>query len=182
MMIEIIKIEGPTQHSGAHGKSYQSLDVVYKKEGKVFNTKLMDFKFPDVFSAMKSAQYGSCFEVTSEKDAKGYWQWTKASPVSKDSPPNSDSPSTPTSKGGKQWAPKSSDRNWETAVERAWKQTVITRQAALNTAVEILKSNPSRVLDVDVVIPVAAKLEGWITRKDPIQSIVDMQDDVPEQE
>jgi hypothetical protein len=178
MQIEIIKVEGPTQKSSARGKTYNQLEVVYKKDGKVEGKKLMDFTYPEVYSAMKAAQSGSCYEVESVKEGD-YWQWKQVKAVSKDALSNTESTQTNGQTGQKSRGSSgySSNRDYETAAERAWKQTVISRQACLNTAVETLKNG--KALERAAVIALASEYELWVTRKDPIDAILEMKNDIP---
>lgn len=170
MFIEIIKVEGPLQATSERGTKYSFLDVVYKNEGKVEGKKLMDFKYPEVYSLIKEAKSGSCFELVTEKDGK-YWQWTKAKAVAKDSLPQRESTAgsaSSTSSGG--WR-KQEPKTYETAAERAWKQTRITRQACLNTAVETLKA--AKALDPNEVFALAEKYEAWVSRKELVDDVLE---------
>jgi len=77
MLINIIDVGQPNTHAAKNGRSYQSIEVTYKAEnGQVANKKLMSFSNPSVFNHIKGLSKGAVLNVTTTKDAAGYWQWT----------------------------------------------------------------------------------------------------------
>jgi len=102
------------------------------------------------FNEILNMEVGDVVDVSVKKEGD-YWVWTGATKVNKASAASAPT----TTKGG----------SWETAEEREWNRIRIGRQAALNTAVAILK-NDGKALDLAVVIDVAAQLEDWVQRSD----------------
>ena len=77
MLINIIDVGQPNTHAAKNGRNYQSIEVTYKAEnGQVANKKLMSFSNPSVFNHIKGLAKGDTLNVTTTKDANGYWQWT----------------------------------------------------------------------------------------------------------
>ena len=77
MLINIVDVGAPNTHAAKNGRSYQSIEVTYKNEqGQVANKKLMSFSNPSVFNHIKELEKGAQVNVTTTKDANGYWQWT----------------------------------------------------------------------------------------------------------
>ena len=77
MQISIIDVGQPTTHTAKNGRNYQSIEVTYKNpQGQAQSKKLMSFANPDVFKATQDWNKGDVIEVATQKDAKGYWQWT----------------------------------------------------------------------------------------------------------
>src|SRR6266699_3516929 len=75
-VIQVISIVGPVDKS--KGKStWKSVEIAYRRDGKVEGKSLVDFNGKEIFEAVVKAKQGEFYEVTSEKDANGYWQWTK---------------------------------------------------------------------------------------------------------
>jgi hypothetical protein len=102
------------------------------------------------YNAILNMEVGDVVDVSVRKEGD-YWQWVSAKKVDKAS-----KSSTPTTtKGG----------SWETTEEREWNRIRIGRQAALNTAVAILK-NDGKELSLTAVLDVAAQLEDWVQRVD----------------
>ena len=166
MIIEIVKV-GPEYPE----KNWQSFDLVYSKDGKIETKTMRSFGEKDVYSTLKSSNKGDVFDIETKKDGK-YWNWvgiTKSDSAAQAGPKSSSS-NTGTRVTGS---------NYETPQEREWNRVKIGRQAVLNTAVNMLKTDKVQ-LEVEQVIAVAAQLETWVNRaKTPIQEIMDMEDDVP---
>ena len=95
--IEVIAVTSSTKPT-AKG-SYIQLDVAYKRvdNGKVEGKKIMSFTHKEVFAALKDANNGSRFTVTSEKVGE-YWQWTGVTKGGSVTTPTTATPATPTPK------------------------------------------------------------------------------------
>ena len=77
MQITVIDVGAPNTHAAKNGRTYQSLEVTYKNDqGQAQSKKLMSFSNPQVFKAAQTWEKGTQVNVTTEKDANGYWQWT----------------------------------------------------------------------------------------------------------
>jgi len=170
MLINIVDVGSPNTHAAKNGRSYQSIEVTYKNEqGQVANKKLMSFSNPSVFNYIKELTKGAQVNVTTTKDANGYWQWTGIG--------GDGSVATPESKpttGGRV-----TGSNYETKEERAARQILIVRQSSLSSAVELLGTGKS----VAEVIATAKQFEEYVFGKDanPTKEVNfdDLEDDIP---
>lgn len=144
---------------------YKMAEVAYKGgDGKVTSKKLMSFNHPDVFKIFADAKQGNVFQVESQKNDKGYWDWISASiggAVAK---------ATPTAGNA---SPKST---YETAEERANRQVLIVRQSSLSNAVEFLGLNTKKVPSVQEVVEVATFFENYVFGKTSSPSADVMED------
>jgi len=170
MLINIVDVGAPNTHAAKNGRSYQSIEVTYKNEqGQVANKKLMSFSNPSVFNYIKELTKGTQVNVTTTKDANGYWQWTGIG--------GDGSVATPESKpatGGRV-----TGSNYETKEERAARQILIVRQSSLSSAVELLGTGKS----VADVIATAKQFEEYVFGKEanPTKEVNfdDLEDDIP---
>ena len=170
MLINIVDVGAPNTHAAKNGRSYQSIEVTYKNEqGQVANKKLMSFSNPSVFNHIKDLTKGASLNVSTTKDANGYWQWTGIG--------GDGSVATPESKpatGGRV-----TGSNYETKEERAARQILIVRQSSLSSAVELLGTGKS----VADVIATAKQFEEYVFGKDsnPTKEVNfdDLEDDIP---
>lgn len=173
--IEVISVGSPQTIPTKNGKSYQVIEVAYRKDGKIEGKKIMSFTNPAVFKALQNFEQGDTITVTAEKNDAGYWQWEN---VSKGEAQTSAAPapvSAATQGGG---TAKSTGGNWETKEERAAKQIMIVRQSSLSSAVNLL-GNKAKASDV---ISIAKEFEAYVMGSEPksaIQELTDMDDDIP---
>lgn len=172
MLINIVDVGAPNTHAAKNGRSYQSIEVTYKNEsGQVANKKLMSFSNPSVFNYIKELEKGAQVNVTTTKDANGYWQWTGIG--------GDGSVATPQTKAPAQAGGRVTGSNYETKEERAARQVYIIRQSSLSTAVDLLGTG-SKVADV---IATAKEFEAYVFAKDanPTKEVNfdDLEDDIP---
>ena len=171
MLINIIDVGQPNTHAAKNGRNYQSIEVTYKAEnGQVANKKLMSFSNPSVFNHIKGLAKGDTLNVTTTKDANGYWQWTGIGGDNEVAQQPATKSSQPTRVTGS---------NYETKEERAARQVYIIRQSSISSAVELLGQGKS----VDEVLSVAKKFEEFVFAKDPNPTkevnFDDLEDDIP---
>ena len=161
---------------------YNQLTVNFKNlnTGVVMATKVMSFTVPDVYAQLKDAAVDSVFDIKSEKNEKGYWEWKMATPSQEEE--------TNVAKGSYAAKANTAGRVFETSAERHVRQKLIVRQSSLTAAVETLKSDHGE-LDPKDVIATAAKYEAWVYRDTPFeatpkkrataaQAVLDMDDDI----
>ena len=148
MKIEIVDVV--VENKG----KYQMANVSYKtQEGKVEGKKIASFTFKEVFKTLSQAQTGDQFEIESQKNDKGYWDWTFAKAAGKNTSPSSTSYSPVVRKGG----------DWETAEERAKKQVYIVRQSSISAAIALLDRNGVEApMTEEDVIESAKKFEAYV--------------------
>lgn len=170
MQITVIDVGSPNTHAAKNGRTYQSLEVTYKNDqGQAQSKKLMSFSNPQVFKAAQTWEKGTQVNVTTEKDANGYWQWTGLggdATVADNKPAASSNNST-----------RVTGSNYETKEERAARQVYIVRQSSISSAIDFLKdSNPS----VEGVLQIAKQFEDYVfAEKKGVEAIIDINDDVP---
>lgn len=170
MQITVIDVGAPNTHAAKNGRTYQSLEVTYKNEqGQAQSKKLMSFSNPQVFKAAQTWEKGTQVNVTTEKDANGYWQWTGLGGES------TVADNKPTASGGN--STRVTGSNYETKEERAARQVYIIRQSSISSAIDLLKdSKPT----VEGVLQVAKQFEDYIfAEKKGVDAINDLDDDVP---
>ena len=156
---------------------YKVAEVFYKDIGqnKSSSKKLMSFVHKQVYETVSACQGGETFEVTLEKDDKGYWQWTAIN-----EPGAAPATTAVASKSGTA-SPKST---YETAEERAKRQVMIVRQSSLATAVAALKTEKN-VVSPEELISFAKELESYVLDLQPPKStsklpqIDELDDDIP---
>jgi len=168
MLINIVDVGAPNTHAAKNGRSYQSIEVTYKNEqGQTQSKKLMSFSNPTVFNHIRDLTKGDALNVTTEKDANGYWQWTG---IGGDNAMAETKQATPATGG------RVTGSNYETKEERAARQVYIIRQSSLSTAVELLGQGKS----VDEVIATAKQFENYVFSKSTgIDAINELEDDIP---
>lgn len=149
MLINIVDVGAPNTHAAKNGRSYQSIEVTYKNDqGQVANKKLMSFSNPSVFNHIKDLTKGASLNVSTTKDANGYWQWTGIG-GDETAPTSETKPAT----GGRV-----TGSNYETKEERAARQILIVRQSSLSSAVDLLGPGKS----VEDVIATAKQFEAYV--------------------
>jgi hypothetical protein len=148
MQIEVLSVSVEDK-----GK-YKMMEVAYKSDGKVTSKKVMSFgNAADVFKRLTSAKPGDSFDIKSQKNDKGYWDWVGIS---------DGTGSMTAAKPAGNATPKST---YETAEERANRQVLIVRQSSLSNAVEYLALNTKKVPSVQEVVEVAKFFESYVFGK-----------------
>jgi len=135
---------------------YKMMEVAYKgSDGKVTSKKVMSFgAAAEVFKRLTSAKQGDSFEIKSEKNDKGYWDWVGIG--------DAGSGSVTAAKPAGNATPKST---YETAEERANRQVLIVRQSSLSNAVSYMALNNKKVPSVQEVVEVAKFFESYVFGK-----------------
>lgn len=142
---------------------FRVASVTYKdKDGKVDNKAIVSFAnatYPataEVFKTLSQSQQGDQYDVTSQKDEKGFWQWTSAISVGKNV------------QGASSSVAKIVKSSYETTEERAARQVYIVRQSSISSAIDYLVAQGGKPkFDVNEVIAVAQQFETHVFSKDP---------------
>lgn len=165
MQIEVISVNTNSVPTAKGG--YQIAEVAYKNlaDGKVTGKKIMSFANKDVFKIVTSAKAGDVFDVTTEKDDKGYWQWKSL---------NSSTGAVSGPKAGGFTSPRST---YETPEERKQRQDFIIRQSSLSSAIAALKTEKNSPT-FEEVAALAEKFVAFVYNK-PDNVFADMEDDIP---
>lgn len=168
MLINIVDVGAPNTHAAKNGRSYQSIEVTYKNEqGQTQSKKLMSFSNPTVFNHIRDLTKGDALNVTTEKDANGYWQWTGI---------GGDNAVSETKQATSATGGRVTGSNYETKEERAQRQLYIIRQSSLANAVEILNKGA----DTREVLKLAEELVNYVLAKSKgIDAINELEDDIP---
>ena len=153
--IEIVRVE--VENKG----KYQQASVIYKgSDGKVANKSVVSFVNKEVYAKLKDAQPGDLFEVESEKDDKGYWQWTGVVAAGKNVGGKADGTLPAVGKV----SPRST---YETPEERASKQIYIVRQSSISASIALLK-DVKHTPSVEEVIETAKAFEKYVFSQEPL--------------
>jgi hypothetical protein len=176
LIIQIVSVE---QGSVPAGKKYQVLEVAYKDDqGKIAGKKILSFSHPTVFNTLKAAQAGEKYDVTSTKEGD-YWNWTAISKATGVAAP---ADVVSTGKTATQtFAAQSNDR-YETKEERNKRQSMICKQSSLAQAVATLKTDKATPDKANVLV-LAQEYYNWVVaedKKDPVQELIDMEDNLPD--
>ena len=54
--------------------SYQKAEVAYKRDGKLEGKPIVSYNHKNVFETISKAKDGEFYNVTTEKNDKGYWE------------------------------------------------------------------------------------------------------------
>lgn len=155
MQIQIVDVGTPNTHAGKNGRSYQSIEVMYKDEsGKAASKKLMSFSNPSVFKAISTMTKGDVVNVVTQKDDNGYWQWTGINEGGGEAAPKAQATAT-------QGATRVTGSNYETKEERAARQRLIVRQSSLTAALATLTPGAKSV-DKEAVKALAEEYSAWV--------------------
>lgn len=178
IQIEVVKVSPPVNK----GK-YEQLEVAYKRDGKIEGKKLLSFKSEEVWNTIKDSKEGDSFTVTTEKDDKGYWQWTAVDsggsvPVPATAVPATSQPVTGQRNASQPTTGRVVGSNYETADERRVKQRYIVRQSSITAALTFLTHNaPKAMIERKDVVEIARFFENYVFEKPGLFD--DMQDDIP---
>ena len=175
MKIKILNVQNEDK-----GK-YNQLTVNFKNldTGVVMATKVMSFTVPDVYAQLKDAEVDSIFDVKSEKNTKGFWEWKSVAP--------SQAEVAKVAKSSYAAKANTAGRDFETSAERFVRQKLIVRQSSLSAAIAIAKDLEA----FGEVLSIAENYENWVYRdtpfenranqvkKTPAKAIEDIDDDIP---
>lgn len=168
---EIIDIGLPV-HTPNNKGGYYTIEVAYKDNGQVKGKKLLDFVNKDVFNKVKELSRGIVITVTAEKDKNDYWQWV-----------NVDLENRQVTKGSPESATKSTQtvykNNYETPEERKIKQERIVRQSCIGYALTFAELAKISKPSVQGIIGIAQEFKAFVDSGDPVQDIVEMENDIP---
>lgn len=183
IQLEIISVGAPQTIPTKNGKSYQAIEVAYKKDGKIEGKKIMSFTNPAVFKAVQGFSQGDFITVTTEKNEAGYWQWEGVSKGDATAAPTATPQSAAATGGG---TTKSTGTSWETKEERAAKQIMIVRQSSISSAVALANATGDKKSSADSIIRVAQEFEAYVMDTSPpaatksaMDEMLEMEDDVP---
>ena len=166
MLVKIINVD-VEQQTAKNGRAYEIAEVLYEADGKKQTKKIMSFSNPGVFKTLKDSKKGDTYEVSLQKDDKGYWQWTgmnAGGTVSADKP----SSGSPTSQN--------TNRSFETKDERDARQRLIVRQSSLAQAIEYYKLQKETPNHMDV-LSLADDFTDWVFEK---VDLFDQPNDLPD--
>ena len=159
MQIQILSVDVTTKTS-AKGKNYQNAEVAYKNfdSGKVESKNITQYS--DVFRIVAEANPNQTFDVHTQKDDAGYWQWKSMKRIvlegdAQKAPDLLKSAATP--------AGSYSKPTYETPEERAQKQVYIVKQSSISNAISVLslgaKTPPPTT---EQVLQLAQTFTDWV--------------------
>jgi len=176
MEIVIIDVGSVNTHSAKNGRQYQSLEITYKNDqGQAQSKKLMSFAAPEVFKTAQGWTKGDAINVSTEKDANGYWQWKKILGAGEQDTATQSTPSSTNS------STRVSGSNYPTMEERAQTQAYIIKQSSLSNAVATLNIKGTKDLTESpegAVIALAKLYENYVFGIEPKKDLQDIDDDL----
>lgn len=130
---------------------------------------------------MADAQPGQTFDVKTEKDDKGYWQWTSVERVAPGAAAEvAPAPSASTSRSASaNTAPAQRTNTYETPEERAIKQVYIVKQSSVANAIALLSVGVKSPPSVDAVLETAQKFTDFVFGK---PDLFKQANDLPQQD
>ena len=148
LQIEVIDVSKPTITKTKTGKGeYSTIEVSYRKDGKIEGKKLFSFASPQIYNAAQSWKKGDVInlEIAKEeaKDGRSYWQWKHILNDSEVAVANTETKQTPASQ------------------ERANVQLYIIKQSSLSNAVATLAVG-SKAIKAEDVISLAEKYVDFV--------------------
>lgn len=170
MLIEIVDVVREDKPSSNGKGTYGQLTVLYKSNGKVAEKKLMSFSNPAVFKHIEKMTKGESVEVTSVKNANGFWDWTAIGQAAEVKQVAQQTTNTTRVTGS----------NYETKEERALRQRYIIRQSSISSAVASLVPGAKSALDVGDVLRLAKQFEDYVFSSDGLAELADLTSDIPE--
>jgi activator of HSP90 ATPase len=129
IQIEVISVGAIQKVPTAKG-FYETVEVAYRKDGKVEGKKIMSFANPAIFKAVQKLAQGETVDVTTEKNEAGFWQWTGLNSGAAVTQPTPSQTSSAASTGTVAAKPVS---NYETKEETSDDRTaVLSKQCCFN--------------------------------------------------
>lgn len=161
MQLEIIQIK-QTQAITAGGKSYKKYEVTFKDLGKnaVSSKVVTSFSAQPVVDTLSVAQPGSVFEVSSQQNKAGFWEWTAMTPVAPGAVQVTGTIAGPTFPGQLAKAPGKS--TYETPEERAKRQVYIIKQSSIANAIALLSVGAKSAPTLGAVLDMAQSMSNFI--------------------
>jgi hypothetical protein len=163
----VISVSLSTQVKKQAGGTYEAWELVYKNsDGQIESVQkpVQGFKFnPALKDSLGNLQPGDEVTISLEKNAGGFWE---VKTVSKGIVEMANEPrSTAAAPAGKVVG-----SNYETPVERAYRQVLIVRQSCLAQAVATLSgAKPAKVEDV---LAIANQYVAWVNEKGVDNAVV----------
>jgi len=165
LKIQVLSTTVVTKTSGA-GKPYQNCEIAYKNldQGKVEAKNITEYS--KVFKKVADASVGMFFDVVTEKDDKGYWQWTSFTPAdaSMVAQPASQAP---VNFGAKVQTVPAAKSTYETPEERAKRQVFIVKQSSLTAALKFAELNKEKPT-VQGIKALAQELTDWVLSENKV--------------
>ena len=171
IQIEIISVGQVQTVPTKNGKSYQVIEVAYKKEGKIEGKKIMSFVSPAVFNAVQKLGQGEVCYVETEKGTpnaagQSFWQWNSISSAS-DAPTQgtrstAGTGAVPATQGSVSAPTTKTASSYETKEERAARQVMIVRQSSLSNAIALADATGDKKVTATTIIATAKEFEAFV--------------------
>lgn len=157
MRIEVIGVDVENKGKWTMAK------VAYKgPDGKIEGKNLVSFDNKEVYKLLCDAKQGDLFDVKSEKNDKGHWNWVEASPAGK----NTGAAGTA---GAAKQASQTARSTYETPEERAKRQVYIVRQSSVSAAIALAEANGGEApITEEDIINSARKFEAYVFGLEPV--------------
>ena len=155
LSVEIVPDQAPAK--------YNILTVNYTDAGKLASRKMFSFVAKEVYPVFAKASSGESFEVTEEKNAKGYYDFTSAKSVGFSSGATAEAAPAAGSPTKSFTAPASS--TYSTKEERDQTQVYIVRQSSIKHAIDTISLLGAKKITQDEILALARKYENFVFGK-----------------
>ena len=165
MKIQILATTVSTK-ANAKGKPFQNVEVAYKNfdnDGKVESKNITSYS--SAFKVVSDARAGQAFDVLTQKNDNGYWEWAdvkRVSPEDLGATPVTNEASHGSAVAGTRVPVATTRSTYETPEERAKKQVYIVKQSSLSNAINMLSIGAKNPLESNKVMELAQTLTNWV--------------------
>lgn len=176
--VQVLSVQVSTKQGK---KAYQNAEVAFKNlaDGKVQSKNITQYS--QVFKTAAEATPGSFYDVVTEKNDNGFWEWVKMDrAMDGGALPPTAAPAATNAPAGRT-TPYVDNR--ETAEERAKRQVHIVKQSSLDRAVATLSVGAKAPPNRDDVVALAQFYTDWVfnsnEQEQSITDLFDQENDIP---
>jgi hypothetical protein len=171
IQIEILTVGAIQSIPTKNGKSYNVIEVAYKKDGKIEGKKLMSFVSPSVFAAVQKFKQGDVCYVETEKGApnaagQSFWQWNSIQSAGDGSAQPAVREVAPAGQGSTTGTTQKASSSYPTNEERAATQVYIVRQSSLSNAIALANATGDKKATTTTIIAAAKEFEAFVLGKE----------------
>jgi hypothetical protein len=159
LSVEIVPAPAPAK--------YNILTINYTDAGKLASRKMFSFVAKEVYPVFAKASSGEYFEVTEEKNAKGYNDFTSAKSVGMVAPDSGEAPAAATAGSPNKSYTAVSSSTYSTKEERDQTQVYIVRQSSIKHAIDTITLLGGKKITQDEILGLARRYENFVFGREP---------------
>ena len=165
--ITVVQV-APKSATSKAGKPYRLVEVAYKNNtfGKLEEVKINQYNA--LFQKAAELKVGTSYDVTKEKDASGYFQWTTIFETSPAIGSTVVSPALNVQVKHGAVASTPVRSTYETPEERAKKQVYIVKQSSISAAIALLTTGAKSPPSTELIISEAQKFVDFVFEEKPL--------------